>query len=206
MNKIIVDFEMNCSKEKEIIEIGAVMLNSKNEIISEYSSYVAPTNCSITKQTTKLTGITSSHVAHSSTLQEILTNFLDWCGSYNYEIYSWSMTDYTQLYNEALSKNITDPKLNYMLSNWHDYQREFSNLINYDGQLSLKNAISAIDSTFKGKQHSALADAQNTASLFLVAHNDTQMHKLEIIKEWFTPKSISNTIGDLFPNLALLTS
>lgn len=205
MNKIFLDLEMNCSKEREIIEIGAVMVNFKNEIVSEFSSYVTPTTSVITERTTKLTGITQNHITHSPSLSVVLSHFLDWSGTSDYIIYSWSMTDYNQLHKETIKKNIIDSRLDYMFANWYDYQREFSNLINYDGQISLKNAINALDLQFQGKHHTALSDAQNTASLFFAANSNQEKYKLEIIKDLFTPKSISSTIGDLFPTLTYLT-
>ena len=49
MNYIIVDLEATCwendrSIQNEIIEIGAVMVNAEQEIISEYVEFIKPIN------------------------------------------------------------------------------------------------------------------------------------------------------------------
>lgn len=171
MNKVIVDFEMNVASCREIIEFGAVKLNEKDEIISEFSSYVLPQKQEITKATTRLTGITQNKVSKAPALAEVLEDFLHWIGDDFEYIYSWSMTDYQCLVDECKEKGIEGEALTSVFDRWKDFQREFGDLINYEGTLSLKNAISAIDATFEGLQHSALVDARNTANLFAVAHN-----------------------------------
>ncbi len=202
MTTIILDLEMNITKEKEIIEIAAVKLNERNEIISEFSSYVKPVWCEITKGTTKITGITQNDVQKAEVLEEVLEKFLEWIGEDYSQIYSWSMTDFEQLNEECKKKNIERDSLAVAFEKWADYQREFGDLICYDGQLSLKNAIAAIDYEFSGNQHSALDDARNTAVLFDVANDEAKKAKLNSIKEWFMPKeAMTITIGDLFPKL-----
>lgn len=203
MCKIIVDFEMNCGMKREIIEVGAVRLNEKNQVFSEFCSYVRPRN-HISKRTFSLTGIKQSDVVKALELKEVLDDFLEWIGDDCTAIYSWSSNDLLQLEKECAEKRIENNELRRIFSIWHDYQKEFGELLHYNGQLSLKNAVSAIDSSFIGKQHSALNDARNTAVVFEVAHGSSKNQVLQNIKEWFTASQSGITIGELFPDLAVL--
>ena len=201
MRTIILDLEMNISKQREIIEIAAVKLNEANEVIAEYSRYVRPVFFEVTKATTKLTGITPNDVNKADTLEGVLKDFLEWVGDEEAVIYSWSMSDYLQVKKECEEKEIEIDGMENILDHWKDYQREFGNLISYNGQLSLKHALNAVDFSFEGVQHSALTDAKNTAVLYNVAHDPSKSKTLNSIKEWFMPKEVTMSIGDLFPQL-----
>ena len=72
-NHIIIDFEMNPVAKgnreirqvlkKEIIEIGAIMLNEEHEVVDRFECYVCPKyNSKITKYIANLTGIKTTDV------------------------------------------------------------------------------------------------------------------------------------------------
>lgn len=205
MTKIFVDFEFNtATKEREILQIGAVKMNENNEIISEFSSYVKPIWAEVTSRTTKLTGIKQYHVQNAEELGPVLEEFFFWLGEDFDIIYSWSMADFFQLKEECSKKKIYSNSLVRVMEVWKDYQREFGDAINYSGLLSLKNAILALDAVFSGTQHSALDDAKNTALLFALAHDVHKKEVLDSIKEWFAPKEeLTFCLGEVFQGIAL---
>lgn len=115
MNRVFIDLEMhpipfNCKEERqictqEIIEVGAVMLNDKNEEISSFCEFVRPVYVKkIYAKFQKLTGITTEDIIDASLLAEVLPHLIEWCGD-SYEIYSWSDSDIWQILNETRLKN-----------------------------------------------------------------------------------------------------
>ncbi len=62
----------------EIIEIAAVIVRGK-EIIDRYHTFVKP-KASIPPSITQINGISDADVAHSPTIEQILPQFLDFCG------------------------------------------------------------------------------------------------------------------------------
>ena len=74
-------------------------------------------------------------------------------------------------------------------------------------QLSLKNALSMSGIDFTGREHDALDDARNTAELLQIFMDKELFEKtLKKIEEVMTPKTIGNTLGDLFNFSALVTA
>lgn len=201
MKNIIIDLEMNISQPSEIIEIGAVKLDASNNIVERFKTYVKP-NKTITNGTTKLTQITQKDVEEAPTLKEALSEFLSWLeiNEEPFKIYSWSLTDLSQIKNECFMKEITDLPLDILVDNWYDLQREFGDLIHYEGKLSLHNALNSVNYQIEGPEHTALTDAQNTAYIYKLMHDPNSKQKLAPIMELLIP-SKSFTLGDCFPQL-----
>ena len=80
---VVVDLEMckvpysNRKKEfhgaNETIQIGAVLLNEKYEVVDEFNTYVRPEFGSLDWFITNLTGITSKDLKSAPTMREWLT-------------------------------------------------------------------------------------------------------------------------------------
>lgn len=96
-NHIVVDFEMNpVAKgnreirqvlEKEIIEIGAIMLNEKHEVVDRFVCYVCPEyNSKVTKYITNLTGIKTTDVYRANSFEVAVKNLNQWIGRKEEEI------------------------------------------------------------------------------------------------------------------------
>lgn len=201
MKKIIIDFEMNCIPKREIIEVGAVKLDETNCVVSEFHSYVKPEN-ELNERIVRITGIHNADVKDAPTLGAVLNEFFEWCGD-DYIIYSWSKNDLQQLMDETVAKLIFNSDLDKAFLHWRDYQFEFGQLINYPGELSLRNAVAAVGHSLKGKHHSAIDDARNTAEIFIFA-SEANNSVLNTIRDLFTPKKVEASIGELFPKLSSL--
>ena len=111
MQHIFLDFEMNqVSRKKnpdtpapllhEIVEIGAVKLDSDYRQVGKYSAYVRPRNFPVGPSCTRITGISDETVAGAKELPEALEDFLRWIGEEPARIYAWSDSDKKQLYQE----------------------------------------------------------------------------------------------------------
>ena len=85
---VVVDLEMckvpysNRKKEfhgaNETIQIGAVLLNEKYEVVDEFNTYVRPEFGSLDWFITNLTGITSKDLKSAPTMREAMKAFIAW--------------------------------------------------------------------------------------------------------------------------------
>ena len=211
MIHIVIDLEMNPIKRDlkdvrkflldEVIEFGAVKLDENYQQFDTFQCYVQPTFSKISNHITKLTGITDDMVADKEKFPDAFKNFFDWIGTWEMKIYSWSNSDINQLKNECRYK-IPDFDVDRLERQWIDIQKEFDDRIGVTANLALKHAIGAMDRNFKGTQHTALADAENTAAILTLMQDDAAFQKtMKPVIDMLNPKAFSESIGDLFPEL-----
>lgn len=212
MSKIIVDLEMNeimadkFPKEREIskfeiIEIGAVKLDDKLNMIDGFKRYVRPVINPMGERYIELTGITDEMLAKESEFSEVMDDFVKWCGD-SYTIYSWGSMDKTQVENEAKLKKYKRPELKYMLKNWVDFQAKFSKILDITKNVSLKDAVNYTGFEFEGDVHDAYWDAKNTSSIYIVAQDEENLRK--IMKPYVDSMKINETmtysLGEIMKN------
>ena len=187
----------------EIVQIGSVRMDENMNIIDEFKCFVKPMYNTICKHCSKVTGIKQHHVANTDTLDVCISRFLEWIGEdiANTNIYSWSNSDLIQLQSECMEKNIQDSRLEILFDNWVDFQKDFGGLLGYTWQMSLKNAMKAMDMPFEGAEHDALSDAKNTAHLIILSNKPDFEQKTQSIRMLFEPKEETfTTLGDFFPS------
>lgn len=208
MNRVFIDLEMhpipfNCKEERqictqEIIEVGAVMLNDKNEEISSFCEFVRPVYVKkIYAKFQKLTGITTEDIIDASLLAEVLPHLIEWCGD-SYEIYSWSDSDIWQILNETRLKKLEDiPGLSYMLNHWHDFQQDFCDLLHLNKVMNLGRAVTLAGLDFSGREHDGLADARTTSLLYVESRDSKSFDRLRgLVIDAFSGHTF--TMGDMF--------
>lgn len=211
MIHIVIDLEMNPIKRDfkevrnflldEVIEIGAVKLDDNYQMLDEYQSYVQPSFGKITKHITKLTGITDDVVADKENFPAAFEKFFDWIGTWDMQIYSWSASDINQLKNECAYK-IPDFDVARLENQWIDIQKAFDEKIGISTNLALKHAIGAMNRDFEGTQHTALADAANTAAILMLMQDDSAFRQvMQPVIDMLNPQELSQSIGDLYPEL-----
>ena len=212
MVHIVIDLEMNPVQRSlkdirrfildEVIEFGAVKLDENYKQISEYQCYVKPQFSEITKHITRLTGITNETVADKNNFEIEFEKFFEWIGGWDMKIYSWSASDIKQLKNECAYKL---PKFDVerLERQWIDIQKEFDDRIGLHNSLSLKYAVGAMNRDFEGTAHTALADAANAAAILALMQDDAAFFKtMQPVIDMLKPKELSQSLGDLFPELA----
>ena len=214
MVHIVIDLEMNPVNKNfkdvrrymtdEVIEIGAVKLGADYDMLDEFQCYVRPQYGEITKHITKLTGITQETVADKPLFPEAFQNFMDWIGTWDMTLYSWSNSDINQLRDECRFK-IRDYDIGKLERQWRDLQKAFDERIGLHSSLALKHAIGAMNRDFEGTQHTALADAANTAAILALLQDDDEFFRvMQPVIDLLRPKELSQSIGDLFPELSKL--
>jgi DNA polymerase III epsilon subunit-like protein len=115
MNYIAFDLEFNqdfssiqipdfagSSYPFEIIQFGAVKLDSEFHTISTFNRYVKPSiYANISPFITELTKITSEQLATEATLPEVYHSFLEFLGEGNNIFCVWGMADLKELFRSA---------------------------------------------------------------------------------------------------------
>ena len=211
MIHIVIDLEMNPVSKSfkdirkfttdEIIEIGAVKLDENYQQCDEFQCYVRPQYGEITKHITKLTGITKETVADKPFFPEAFQKFMDWIGTWDMTLYSWSNSDINQLKDECALK-MPNYDASRLERQWQDLQKTFDDRIGLHSSLALKHAIGAMNRDFEGTQHTALADAANTAAILTLLQDDEEFFRvMQPVIDLLKPKRLSRSIGDKYPEL-----
>lgn len=210
MKHIMIDLEMNSiNKEnlevrnflkREIIEIGAVMMDEEFKIIKTLNLYIKPQFNPIVEQIEELTGISNESVVSSKNFQEVMLEFLEWIGDEEAIIYSWSEHDLMQMRKECEYKGVNSERLSRLFETWVDFQLEFGRLLGIEKKISLNYAIGAAELAFEGQEHNALDDAMNTAHIFQLSKNKKKFERvMKPIIDLFRPQETTYTIGSLIP-------
>lgn len=141
---------------------------------------------------TQLTGIRTEQVAAAGSFAEVFARFLAWCGP-DCELYAWSGSDRDQLLRECEAKGIAGAADCFR---WIDFQKVFMRQFGFERLMSLKNAVTLAGLDFQGRAHGALADAKNTAALYLETKNKRFRKLVSAVNESHREMRVS--LGSLF--------
>ncbi|MCP8970371.1 exonuclease [Ectobacillus ponti] len=170
---IVFDLERNFRPYQsdfpaEIVDMGAVKIDPQTmEIVDTFSAFVKPT-APLSKHTTKLTGIEKQDVKQAPRFRQVLAAFRSFIGS-SYILVTWGKEDYEFLKEDCTRHGLDCPDMS--KERRFDLQqfvfRAYEEL--FPNQPSLRLAVEQFGLEWQGEQHRALADAENTANIFLKA-------------------------------------
>ena len=174
MNYIVFDLEWNqaddlkTSRENsllfEIIEIGAVKLNEKNELIGHFHELIKPQVFHAMNQVTgELIHLKMEQLENCRSFPEVADDFLAWCGS-DYIFCTWGNLDLTELQKNMDYYNMTPVSEKTIW--FYDVQKLFS--IAYEDRTirrTLQYAVEYLDIEKNVAFHRAYADAYYTAEV-----------------------------------------
>lgn len=150
---------------RELIQIGAVKLDEDLNEIDTFMTYVKPRFGFIDEFIERLTGIKQTDVECAPSTEEAIEAFLSWIPE-DAQLVSWSESDIYQLYKEIDGKGIDSPRLEELLEDSFDCQREFEDRINARRSYGLADALMITGIDCDEEIHNGLVDAKNTALLF----------------------------------------
>ena len=216
MNYMIIDLEMcrvprNCDYKRykyarEIIQIGAVLLDESYQKISCFNEYVSPKYGVMDHYISSLTGIPRMQIIKAYGLEEVLAKMMRWIGEKDYQVIAWSDNDFTQLKHEIKAKKIESPEINNFIceERWIDYQKVFGNRYGYNRSISLVDALLLCDIEPEGEMHNGLMDAINTARLVKkIEQNPEYQLNNETRKKELTTEPLQSSLGSLISGLNL---
>lgn len=210
MNYIIMDLEWNQSNtgaEKEskelpfeIIEIGAIKLNSEHIMIDEFSELIKP---AIYKEmhhiTRKLIHLQIEELEKGRPFVEVAKQFLDWCGK-DCIFCTWGVLDLTELQRNLRFYNM-EPIANGPQA-FLDVQKLFS--IAYEDSKTRRALEYAVDYLKIEKDipfHRAFSDAYYTAKI-LAGLPDHEIEKLVSYDVFMTPRTKEEEVHVVFDKYA----
>ncbi len=209
MNHIVIDLEMNkiekryrekCKLSSELIEIGAVKMDARFEVIDTYQTYVSPDFDKMNALIIGLTGITDDKLEGAPKFAAALDDFARWIGKEKTQFYSWSMSDIRQFQNEAEFKEYRGKIIHKMEVNWNDFQEEYSRLLGIKKKVKLKQAVAAADYEFTGAAHTALADAVNTAEILRLSKDKEEFERVMApVLDLFRQEKKESTLLEMCP-------
>ena len=171
MNYIVFDLEATCWEEKhkhvsEIIEIGAVKINEKKQIVDEFNAFIKPVlQPKLSDFCKQLTSIEQSDVDDAQRFTDVVENFKNWIGipGNDYFLCSWGFYDKKQLIKDSELHNLPTTWLEKHISVKHQHQI----LANLDKSVGLGRALKLENLEFDGIPHRGIDDARNIAKIFL---------------------------------------
>lgn len=176
MNYIVFDLEWNQEAEKkteepnlipfEIIEIGAVKLNEKQEILDSFSALIQPQiYTTLDSKVSELIKHTMEELQEKGKpFPEVLKDFLNWCGE-DPIFCTWGSMDLVELQRNM--KFYHFPTLSRKPFFYYDVQSLFAIFFEAEKKIrALSFAADFFHITEKEEFHSAIGDAKYTAKIF----------------------------------------
>lgn len=184
MDYVILDLEWNQSPDEneevnlnfEIIEIGAIKLNTAKVMISEFSQLVRPqVYKELHRFTSKLIHLQMRELERGRPFPEVAEEFLDWCGE-DYIFCTWGSQDLTELQNNMKyygMKTLSDRPIRFL-----DIQKLFS-LAFEDGKSrrTLEYAVDYLKIEKDIPFHRAFSDAYYTGKVLAMIKDEKVLEK-----------------------------
>ncbi len=174
---LVVDLEATCcdrktipSVKREIIEIGAVMLNRELEVVSEFQRFVKPVVYpQLTPFCTALTSITQEMVDKAPSYGEAIGDFSQWVADYPKFVFcAWGDFDRRQIRYECKRHGLSNPIQTTCLN----LRTMFGRSQDLPGLFNLNESLKMANLEFTGVHHRGIDDARNIAKLlpFCLGH------------------------------------
>ena len=158
--------EKNMHYPFEIIQIGAIKLDSKCNTIGTFNRYIKPSlYTQVSPFITELTGITTNQLLNEALFPEVYHTYTEFIGEADSVFCIWGQSDIKELFRNAQYHQLST----------HLLPRNFINLQPYAAMhlhlpstklLGLQNAISALHIPVIYPFHNAASDAYYTAEVF----------------------------------------
>lgn len=173
--------ELKCiDLENEIIEIGAVKLDSHMKILKEFKTFIKPSVIPILNpKISEITNIKKENLENGLTFEEGLNKLSELIEEGDI-ICSWAKDDVIEIINNAVYYNYNNLG---WLKNYLDLQDYSTKILAKKKKLSLKNALEELKIKIdNNKLHDALNDAIFTSEVFKRIYN-SRVLKNHIIKD-----------------------
>lgn len=210
MNYIILDLEWNQGNEQkekqlkelpfEIIEIGAVKLNSRMEICDSFHELIRP---QVYKEmhymTKKLLHLDMEELQSGRSFLQVIKSFLAWCGE-DYMFGTWGPQDLTELQRNM--KFYGMEPLDKKPMKFYDVQKLFS--IAFEDKKSRRNLEYAVDFLAISKDipfHRTLSDAYYTGRV-LAKIKDPQVLQMISFDGFIVPHNKKEEVHIVFDDYA----
>lgn len=180
MNYVVFDLEATCwkndrTRQNEIIEIGAVLVNEDQQIVDTFEQFVRPiVHPQLSDFCTELTSITQAQVDGAPAFEEAVANFQEWFGGIDgeYLLCSWGFYDKSQLKKDCILHG-----LDYSWTKRHiSVKHQYAKIKSLPKPVGMPTALEKEGFALEGTHHRGIDDAKNIAKIF-VAYYDSWKRK-----------------------------
>lgn len=171
MNYVILDLEATCwdsweKQHNETIEIGAVLVNEHQEIVSEFCRFIKPLKHPILSDfCTELTSITQQDIDGANYFPQVIEEFKEWFGysEDDYVLVSWGQYDRKQFESDCalygIDSSWVKPHIN--------LKKQYGEFKKLPRAIGMKNALKMEKLALNGIHHRGIDDARNITKIFL---------------------------------------
>ncbi|MFC5467437.1 exonuclease domain-containing protein [Cohnella suwonensis] len=171
MDYIILDIEFNGRKfaselPMEVIEIGAVRLDSTLNHVDEFSSLIKPVYFSkLNSFIKKKTGIPQEEIDIADGFPKVIGDFEDWLSrSDEFLLFTWGGEDLKRIVFDTRMHKLDDSF--WTGAYYYDLLKGYLRYKNVTNDVSVEAAVAELGIPAEGSAHRALGDARMTAEVF----------------------------------------
>ncbi|MFS0724054.1 exonuclease domain-containing protein [Paenibacillus sp. 1P07SE] len=191
MDYIILDIEFNGRKfaselPMEVIEIGAVRLNSSLEQTGEFSALIKPVYfAKLNSFIKKKTGIPQADIDTASRFPKVIRAFMDWLQESDEPLLvTWGGEDMKRIVLDTRMHKLDDA---YWLSvYYYDLLKGYLKCKQLTNDVSVEAAIQELGIPASGSAHRALDDARMTAEIFRSVFSQLDFEQRKQYKDVFS--------------------
>ncbi|QGQ99268.1 exonuclease domain-containing protein [Paenibacillus psychroresistens] len=191
MDYIIMDIEFNGRKfasdlPMEVIEIGAVRLNSSLQQIDEFSALIKPVYFSKLNSFIKQkTGIPQEEIDLASSFPKVMNDFMVWLNQSDSHLFlTWGGEDLKRIIYDTRMHKLDDSF--WMTVHYYDLLKGFVRYKKLKNDVSVESALIELEIVANGSAHRALDDARMTSDVFLKIFNELDFELKQQFKDSYT--------------------
>jgi len=191
LDYIILDIEFNGRKfaselPMEVIEIGAVRLNSSLEQVDEFSALIKPIYFSkLNSFIKKKTGIPQEDIDVASRFPKVIGDFNAWLKkSDSFLLFTWGGEDLKRIVYDTRMHKLDDSF--WMAADYFDLLKGYIRYKNVTNDVSVEAALIDLEITAEGSAHRALDDARMTAEVFRKIFGELDFELKQQFKDMYT--------------------
>jgi inhibitor of KinA sporulation pathway (predicted exonuclease) len=171
VNYVILDIEFNGRKfasdlPMEVIEIGAVRLDSQLRQVDEFSALIKPVYFSkLNSFIKKKTGIPQEDIDQAAGFVKVISEFISWLNrSETFLLLTWGGEDLKRIIYDTRMHKLDDAF--WMAADYFDLLKGFTRYKNMTNDVSVEGALLDLNIEPSGSAHRALDDARMTSEVF----------------------------------------
>jgi inhibitor of KinA sporulation pathway (predicted exonuclease) len=191
LDYIVLDIEFNGRKfasehPMEVIEIGAVRLNSSLELVDEFSALIKPIYfAKLNSFIKKKTGIPQEDIDKASRFPKVHADFTAWLKrSEQFLLMTWGGEDLKRIVLDTRMHKLDDAF--WMAADYFDLLKGYIRYKNVTNDVSVEAALQDLEIPAEGSAHRALDDARMTAEVLRKIIGELDFERVQRYKDTFT--------------------
>ena len=191
MDYVILDIEFNGRKfasdlPMEVIEIGAVRLDSHLRHMDEFSALIKPVYFSkLNSFIKKKTGIPQEDIDQAAGFVKVISDFISWLNqSESYLLFTWGGEDLKRIIYDTRMHKLDDAY--WMAADYFDLLKGFTRYKNVTNDVSVEGALIDLNIIPSGSAHRALDDAKMTSEVFRAIFDKLDFAHIQQFKDVYS--------------------